>query len=143
MHKTARYLTALGLGLSVSAVVGWLLLKESKRGRETHSLTVKSRNREAELDDMAQIVLPLDALESSEEEGAGAGDGDDFTRIKDIGPRFAAALRAIGITSFEQLAKQTPETLADQLAQYVTIRSQRIRDKNWIGQAARLSRNSK
>jgi predicted flap endonuclease-1-like 5' DNA nuclease len=142
MHKTARYLTALGLGLSVSAVVGWLLLRESRRGRETHSLTVKSRNREAELDDMAQIVLPLDALESSEEE-ADAGDGDDLTRIKDIGPRFAAALRSIGITSFEQLAKQTPETLADQLAQFVTIRSQRIRDNNWIGQAARLAKNSK
>ena len=79
MHKTARNLTALSLGLSVSAIVGWLLLRESKRGRELPSITVKSRSHDAGLDDMPPIVLPLDALEGSDEEPAAAAQqtGDD------------------------------------------------------------------
>jgi hypothetical protein len=139
MHKTARNLTALSLGLSVSAIVGWLLLRESKRGRELPIITVKSRSHDPGVDDMPPIVLPLDALESSdattttEEEPTGE---DDLTQIKDIGPRFAAALRAIGITRFDQLADQTPEKLAEQLMPHVTIHPQRIHDRNWIGQAA-------
>jgi hypothetical protein len=139
MHKTARNLTALGLGLSVSAIVGWLLLRESKRGRELPIITVKSRSHDAGLDDMPPIVLPLDALEGSDEEtaiGAKQTGDDDLTQIKDIGPRFAAALRAIGITRFDQLAAQTPETLAELLTPHVTVRPQRIDDNDWIGQAA-------
>ena len=139
MHKTARNLTALGLGLSVSAIVGWLLLRESKRGRELPSITIKSRSHDADLEDMPPIVLPLEALEDSGEELSAVGEKteeDDLTQINDIGPRFAAALRAVGITRFEQLAKQTPETLAEQLTPHVTVRPQRIHDNNWIGQAA-------
>jgi hypothetical protein len=139
MHKTARNLTALGLGLSVSAIVGWLLLRESKRGRELPIITVKSRSHDVGLDDMPPIVLPLDALDASDEEPAAAAkqaDDDDLTQINDIGPRFAAALRAVGITRFGQLAAQTPETLAELLTPHVTVRPQRIHDKNWIGQAA-------
>ena len=139
MHKTARNLTALGLGLSVSAIVGWLLLRESKRGRELPIITVKSRSHDAGLDDMPPIVLPLDALEGSDEEtatAAGQTGDDDLTQIKDIGPRFAAALRAIGITRFDQLAAQTPDTLAERLVPHVSVRPQRIHDRDWIGQAA-------
>jgi predicted flap endonuclease-1-like 5' DNA nuclease len=137
MHKTARNLTALGLGLSVSAIVGWLLLRESKRGRELPIITIKSRSHDASLEDMPPIVLPLDALEGSDEEPVAdqAGD-DDLTQINDIGPRFAAALRVVGITRFDQLAAQTPEALAELLTPHVTVRPQRIHDKNWIGQAA-------
>ncbi len=62
MHKTARNLTALGFGLSVSAIVGWLLLRENKRGRELTAITIKSRNRDIEPDNMPPIVLPLDAF---------------------------------------------------------------------------------
>jgi hypothetical protein len=136
MHRTARNLTALGLGLSVSAIVGWLLLRESKRGRELPIITIKSRGRDAGLDDMPPIVLPLEALEGSDNATTGEPTGeDDLTQINDIGPRFAAALRAIGITRFAQLADQTPETLAERLAPHVTVRPQRIHARNWIGQA--------
>ncbi len=88
-----------------------------------------------------EIVLPLDALNedgiiiaSSEPSDS----KDDLTRINDIGPRFAEALAALGITTFSQLAQQTPETLAERLADHVSVRAQRIRDKDWIGQAAQL-----
>ena len=143
MYKTARNLTVLGVGLSISAIVGWLLLRESKRGREVLRLTIKSQGRTSEPKDLPEIVLPLESLESRSEPVAGTSDmpSDDLTQIRDIGPRFAEALKAIGITGFAQLAEQTPEGLAKQLAPHIAVRSQRIRTKDWIGQAARLAKS--
>lgn len=140
--KTARNLTVLGIGLSVSAIVGWLLLKENKRTQELSTLTIKSQIHPKETGEIPPIVLPIETLDSKEEpvlKGTISGGVDDLTMIKDIGPRFAEALRAIGITRFTQLAQQTPEVLAEQLAQHVTIRAKRIHDNDWIGQAAQLA----
>lgn len=141
--KTARNLTVLGIGLSVSAIVGWLLLKENKRTQELSTLTIKSQIHPKETGEIPPIVLPIEALDQKEDpvlRETTPGDVDDLTMIKDIGPRFAEALHAIGITRFTQLAQQTPETLAEQLAQHVTVRTKRIRDNDWIGQAARLAK---
>jgi predicted flap endonuclease-1-like 5' DNA nuclease len=137
--KTARNLTVLGIGLGISAAVGWLLLKESKRAKEVTRLTIKSQIRSTEPENFPHIVLPLEALEGKEDLAAAAESGDDLTKISDIGPRFAEALATIGITRYAQLAAQTPETLAGRLAPYINVRAQRIRDKDWIGQAARLA----
>jgi predicted flap endonuclease-1-like 5' DNA nuclease len=137
--KTARNMTVLGIGLAISAVVGWLLLKESRRAKEVTRLTIKSQIRSPEPEDFPHIVLPLEALEGSEDTVPAADVEDDLTKINDIGPRFAQALATIGITRYAQLAAQTPEALAAWLAPYVNVRAQRIRDKDWIGQAARLA----
>jgi predicted flap endonuclease-1-like 5' DNA nuclease len=127
MVKATRNLVVLGIGLSISAIVGWLLLKENKRGKEVASIiTVKSQISSPEVEEIPLALQPEEA--------------DDFTQIKDIGPRFAQALQTVGITRFEQLAKQTPETLAARLAGHVTVRAQRIRSNDWIGQAARLAK---
>jgi predicted flap endonuclease-1-like 5' DNA nuclease len=139
--KTARNLTVLGIGLGISAVVGWLLLKESKRAKEVSRLTIKSQIRSPEPEDFPHIVLPLEALEAKEDIAPAVDEADDLTRINDIGPRFAEALAAIGITRYAQLAAQTPETLAERLAEHISVRAQRIRDRDWIGQAARLARS--
>lgn len=148
--KTARNLTVLGIGLSVSAVVGWLLLKENKRTKELPTLTIKSQNRAKEPETLPKIVLPLDSLEAEDPVPDIAASKttqvdtkttpDDLTRIKDIGPRYAEALQAIGILSYAQLAQQTPEALSEQLAPHVSVRAERIRDRNWIGQAAQLAK---
>jgi predicted flap endonuclease-1-like 5' DNA nuclease len=136
MYKTTRNVAILGIGLSVSAVVGWLLLKENKGKpkKEPASVAVKSQVRPPEAEEAPQIVLPLDALDQ-----ATALAPDDLTRIKGIGPRFAQAIQAVGITSFAQLAAHTPDELADKLAAHVGISAGRIRDNNWIGQAAELA----
>jgi len=144
MYKTTRNLTVLGLGLSASAIVGWLLLKQKKAKGADPTLTIKSQHRQNEVEDMPQIVLPREALENAADEPAATGTAvpaspDDLTKINDIGPRFAEALATIGITSFEQLAQQDPDTLTEQLSPHVSIRAQRIRDKNWIEQAAELA----
>jgi predicted flap endonuclease-1-like 5' DNA nuclease len=137
--KTARNMTVLGIGLGISAVVGWLLLKESKRAKEVTRLTIKSQMRSPEPENFPHIVLPLEALEDNEDTVPAADAEDDLTKINDIGPRFARALATIGITRYAQLAAQTPEALAGRLAPHVNVRAQRIRDKDWIGQAARLA----
>jgi predicted flap endonuclease-1-like 5' DNA nuclease len=143
MYKTVRNLTVLGIGLGVSAVVGWLLLKESKREKTPSGLAIRSFTRTPEQEEIPQIVLPLENLEA---EATSAPDPsseslDDLTRIRDVGPRFAEALHAIGINRFAQLAEQIPEELAARLAPQVRVRPQRIRDNDWIGQAARLARS--
>jgi len=135
MLKTARYLIVLGAGLSASAIVGWFLLRENKKGRAPNGTTPKT----AELEEAAHIVLPFNPSEENEEEAAPAD--DDLTQINDIGPRFAEALRRAGITRFAQLAKETPEGLAERLAPMINVRAQRIRNNDWIGQAAQLARN--
>lgn len=142
MQKTARNLAVLGTGLGVSAVVGWLLLRESKRSRDDgpSRILVRSQTRQ-EPEEIKEIVLPLEALEADEPtpDAPASTTEDDLTAIKDIGQRFADALHAIGITRYDQLAGQTPDDLAARLAPHVTVRAQRIRDNDWIGQAARLA----
>lgn len=138
MYKTTRYLGLLGVGLSVSAFVGWLLLRENRRAKDGASMIVRSA-RASETTEIPQIVLPLTDLESDEETTAEYVP-DDLTELKDIGPRFADALRQAGITRFVQLASETPESLAERMAPYVVVRPGRIRENDWIGQAAQRAK---
>lgn len=136
MYKTTRNVTLLSVGLGVSAVVGWLFLRETKRSPQAE-VVVKSRLPES--DALAEIPLPLDDSDDSGPDGAEPGD-DDFTEIRGIGPSYAEALRAIGITRFEQLAQQTPDDLAGRLSQHVKLGAQRIQESDWIGQAAQKAK---
>ncbi|MCL4236811.1 MAG: DUF4332 domain-containing protein [Anaerolineae bacterium] len=138
MVKTVRNLTVLGAGLGVSAVVGWLLLRESKRGKIAERFVVRSRTHDAVAEPVAEIALPLDQIDL-ENSPSTSQQADDFTTIKDIGPYFAQALQNAGITQFAQLAALTPETLSERLAPFATARAQRIRNNDWIGQAQQLA----
>ncbi len=146
MRHTARNLTLLGLGLGVSSVIGWLLFRETRRGRLASRDTSQSSLSEGSLE-IPQIVLPMQPPASDEvvisSKRRDIAANDDLTRIRDIGPKFAEALKAAGITRFEQLTQETPDTLAGKLAPFVNVRPQRIRDNDWIGQAERLSRNTR
>ena len=140
MYKTARNIMVLGTGLSISALVGWFLLRENRREAEPSTILIKSTNLANNHPEMTNIVLPPEALQADEPDFTPpASSNDDLTQINDIGPRFSEALNAIGITTYRQLAAQNPEELAQKLANLVTIRAQRILDKNWIGQAAQLA----
>lgn len=140
--KTVRNLAVLGIGLSISTIVGWLLLKERKRDKELATVTVGSQSYAPETHESSHIVLPLPSLANDEldqEPTLANLEEDDLTQISDIGPRFASALYAIGITRFNQLADQTPEGLSEALSAFVSVRPQRIRSRDWIGQAAQLA----
>lgn len=61
---------------------------------------------------------------------------DDLTQITGLGPSAAAALNAIGIQTFAQLAALSEEELIRRLPTRVAARAQR---DNWIEQAKKLS----
>lgn len=134
MYKITRNATVLGVGLGISAFIGWLLMREGKRAPQL-DVIVKSRLPESE--GMPEIPLPLEDLQDDEDEDAQTQEADDLTEIRGIGPNYAQALRQIGVSSFEQLAQQNPEDLAERLALHVNIGPLRIREYDWIGQAAR------
>ena len=66
---------------------------------------------------------------------------DALRSIGDIGPRYAEALHEIGVHTLADLARYTPELLAQELREKAGVRvtPDRIRAKDWIGQAQSLS----
>ncbi len=63
---------------------------------------------------------------------------DDLTRIKGIGPRYAAVLAEGGIHSYDDLAAATPDQLRDVIKPSVM---QRVNFDGWISQAAELTQS--
>jgi len=69
-----------------------------------------------------------------------AGQNDDFSQIKGIGQSMAQGIYKLGITKFADLAKHTPEDLANLLKlKGLTISPHRIERDDWIGQAQALA----
>lgn len=67
-----------------------------------------------------------------------AGAADDLTRLKGVGPKLAAQLNALGVTSFAQIASWNEadiDRIDDQLGRF----KGRIRRDNWIEQAKLLA----
>lgn len=67
-----------------------------------------------------------------------AGDGDDLTRIKGLGPKIAALLRGLDITRFDQIAGWSEADVARIDPQLGTFQGRIARD-NWVEQARYLS----
>ncbi len=61
---------------------------------------------------------------------------DDLTRVRGIGPKFAAALNAAGITTFDHLAAATPDQLRDAIN---PSPMQRLDFAGWSAHAAELA----
>lgn len=64
---------------------------------------------------------------------AAPAEPDPLIDIKGIGPTALARLTELGITTFAQLAAETPESLAEKMGGRIT--AERIRREDWIGQA--------
>ena len=67
-----------------------------------------------------------------------AGDADDLTRIKGLGPKIATLLRGLGIARFDQIADWSEADIARIDPQLGTFQGRIVRD-NWIEQAGYLS----
>ena len=63
--------------------------------------------------------------------------GDDFTRIKGIGPAFDQALKGLGICSYLQVAAWTEADIED-VSHKLKIAASRIRRNDWVKGAAGL-----
>ena len=90
----------------------------------------------------AAAITPMAApLASAIEELAErlpAGDEDDLTRIKSVGPKLRAALRALGVTRYAQIAAWSDADLAAIDAQLGAFAGRAARD-NWTEQCILLS----
>lgn len=60
---------------------------------------------------VAEVAVAVPAVEAAE-----VAEGDDLTIIDGIGPEFAGALRAAGVTTFARLGEMTPEAIEGLLA---------------------------
>lgn len=67
---------------------------------------------------------------------AAISQSDDLTELKGVGPKVAQALRAIGVTRFDQIAAWT-EADIDDVAPKIKTAAGRIRKSDWIAQAKR------
>ena len=108
----------------------------------------------ARLDDLETLVLQTGTDEETlrkklvEQERAlatlresmvpGAPAGDDLTRIKGIGPKYARLLADMGVTSFAQMAAWTGEDL-ERAAAHLGIPASRIEKAGWVAAAAKLA----
>jgi len=63
--------------------------------------------------------------------------GDDFTRIKGIGPAFDKALKRLGICSYQQVAAWTEADIED-VSHKLKIAASRIRRNDWVRRATEL-----
>jgi predicted flap endonuclease-1-like 5' DNA nuclease len=103
-----RFLEGLLFGMAIGAVLAWLLQRYVWRVPQT----VPARPVPAE-------VTP-----------------DDFVVLRGIGPAFAERLHQVGIHTYTDLARLTPE----EVAQRCQVPVWRIQRDDWIGQAVALAR---
>lgn len=75
---------------------------------------------------------------TAEAPAAAPGEGDDLTRIKGLGPKISAALRALGVTRYAEIAAWTDADVARIDAQLGAFAGRATRD-NWIEQAKLLA----
>jgi predicted flap endonuclease-1-like 5' DNA nuclease len=150
MEFIREYWLLILIAVLAALVVGFLLLRPRQSVRLTDSAPVRphmmqSRRPEgrglageaaAATSDLAGELIGASVHRELSGEGNPA---DDFGRMKGVGPKFAAALHALGFTRFEQLAHLTQaeiERLDRQLGPFAG----RIQRDRIVEQAAYLAR---
>jgi predicted flap endonuclease-1-like 5' DNA nuclease len=83
--------------------------------------------------EVAEAAAPV--VEAVAETAQGAA--DDLTRLVGVGPKLAASLAELGVTTFGQIAAWTPDELAS-FDQLLNLKGRAERDA-WIAQAKRLT----
>ncbi|WP_316013956.1 hypothetical protein [Roseobacter sp. HKCCA0434] len=83
-------------------------------------------------DPMEAVEAATDAMEDAADEAA-----DDLTQLKGVGPKLAAELNEMGLTTFAQIAEMTEANIQELSAQLSAFRDRPMRD-DWVGQARKL-----
>jgi|GEM_PF-481905 len=106
--------------------------------------TVETLAETLEVEDLAQVETPMveaaaapvvEAVESQAETASVLA--DDLTRLVGVGPKLAASLGELGVTSFSQIAAWTPEDLQS-IDQLLNLKGRADRDA-WVAQAKRFA----
>jgi predicted flap endonuclease-1-like 5' DNA nuclease len=128
------------LALLIGIAVAWWLFAANRRARvEIKAFDALAEGAAPAQRNQALIDAPArpDAAPPAEPVAVPAG-GDDLTRIKGLGPKIAARLYALGVTSFFQIASWSEEEIDRIDAQLVGFEG-RIRRDNWVEQAQFLA----
>ncbi len=155
MAKWRRVVLALGLGIAgavIATILGWWLWRLLQGKQEVQEASVMPPQRAVERNIPVPFGPEVLAEASPPPSATGMGSAverlavrpDDLTLISGIGPRYAEGLARLGVTTFARLSQQNPDELTARLkAQGLRIIGDRIRQEDWIGQAARLARGQK
>jgi predicted flap endonuclease-1-like 5' DNA nuclease len=126
------------------ALLAWWIGLRSRRTRveRTSRGDVLDEGAERARRNQALIDAPLKAETSPAPARAPppTAGGDDLTRIKGLGPKIAALLGSLGVTSFAQIAAWD-EAEIDRIDAQLGDFAGRIRRDNWVEQAKFLAAN--
>lgn len=136
-----RKLYILILGVLAGLLIVWYLSEQAARQSQPEKATAlagKSPQPQRTARQAEQVAVASDRRWQGTDEAPPVTTKDALTDINGIGPAFEKALNNIGIFSFEELAAQDPDTLANRMNARVT--AQRIRRDRWIEQAQVLAK---
>lgn len=135
----AQWLTATNLTLiAIAAVVVLVAIAWGSRAAARR----RAAEREIATQASAHDAPAVEPVAPPPPPPAPASGNDDFTRMKGVGPKLAARLRELGVTSYRQIAELTPAD-ADALdARLGAFKGRMSRDR-WIEQAAYLARDDR
>ena len=137
----------LAIALVVGLIVAWFLFRTNRRTHVTGaSRDVLDEGAERAQRNSALVDAPPAAtrdptpapMKASAATTASPAGADDLTRIKGVGPKLAATLRDLGVTSFDQIAAWDDAEI-DRIDAELGRFQGRIRRDDWTGQARLLA----
>lgn len=136
----AEHWILLAIALVIGLVVAWFLFHTNRRTRVTGaSRDVLDEGADRAQRNSALVDAPPAATRDPEPVvKVSDGNGDDLTRIKGVGPKLAATLESLGITSFSQIAGWDDAEI-DRIDAQLGRFEGRIRRDDWVGQATLLA----
>ncbi len=153
------------LVLAVAALIGWYIFHAARRTRVTTDRrdvldkgAARAARNQALIDaptaasprapippatpaglagvgEAVEAAVELQQIRTAE---ALAGGGDDLTRLKGVGPKLAAQLREMGVTTFDQIAAWDDAAI-DRIDAQLGRFQGRIRRDGWVEQARLLA----
>ncbi|WP_370187480.1 hypothetical protein [Qipengyuania sp.] len=129
--------------LLVGIAIAWYVFHASRRTRITGTSRdvldegAAPAERNKALIDSAPAATPMEPP-AGVAPTAPSPAGDDLTRIKGLGPKLAATLRGLGVTSFAQIAGWDDGEI-DRIDAELGRFQGRIRRDDWVGQAKLLA----
>lgn len=146
------YWPLLVAALLVGLVIAWYVFSASRRTRVTGTTKdvldegAAPAQRNKALIDAAPAATPMEpaagvaatAPAAEPAPAAAPSRKDDLTRIKGLGPKLAATLRDMGVTTFAQVAAWDDAEIDRVDAQLGRFQG-RIRRDDWVGQARLLA----
>jgi predicted flap endonuclease-1-like 5' DNA nuclease len=131
------------LALIIGIAVAWWLFFASRRTRvEIKAFDALEEGAGPAKRNQALIDTPVRPVTTLPNAAATAAGADDLTRIKGLGPKIAAMLNGLGVTSLAQIASWNDDDI-DRFDARLTGFEGRIRRDNWVEQAQLLHQDDK